>query len=88
MDCWCGAAEFDRRVQRCRELQFDPQCLRKRDIWMLHSVARRCRTTCRRQAIGRALMEPAARVARNAGAKYLHVIGDTHAERFHGGMRI
>jgi GNAT superfamily N-acetyltransferase len=38
---------------------------------------------CWRQGIGRALIEHCGRAAKNLGARYLHVIGNTHAEHFY-----
>ena len=39
---------------------------------------------CWRQGVGRMLVEHCARAARNAGASYLHVVGNPHAEHFYG----
>lgn len=38
---------------------------------------------CWRQGIGRALVEHCARVAAEAGARHLHVVGNPHAEDFY-----
>jgi len=38
---------------------------------------------CWRQGIGRALMDQCVASARNIGARYLHVVGNPHAEHFY-----
>lgn len=39
---------------------------------------------CWRQGVGRVLVEHCAMAARKAGASYLHVVGNPHAEHFYG----